>query len=175
MASFRIALFILLLQSVFSCQKDDNKVSHTRIENTLSGEWEIVSYLMPKYGLGRYYEGNWIYQDTLLTDVGSLYIPSFKAANVDLYEQKLIPLEWTLTVYNEEFSHTIEYLIPRENGVFVAFRENFTNTSSETAKFVTSSHMFHQNVEVVFENENRLIITKPEDQDDTFKIVLERK
>lgn len=175
MASFRIAFLILSLQLVFSCQKGDEKISHTKIENTLSGEWEITSFFMPKYGSGINYKGNWIYQDTLLTDVGSLYIPLFKAANVDLYEQKLIPLEWTLTVDNEEFAHKIEYLIPRENGVFVSFRENFTNTTSETAKFVSTTNMFHQNVEIVFENDNRLIISKPEDPDDRFKIVLERK
>lgn len=175
MASSRIGLLIFSLISIFSCQKGDEKLSHSVIENTLSGEWEIVSFHMPKYDTGRYYNGDWIYQDTLLKDVGSLYIPSFKAADLDLYEQNLIPLECTLIVDNETFVHKIEYFIPRENGVFVAFREHFINTTSETAKFVNTSNIFHQNVEIDFENKNRLIISKPYNPDDKYKIVLERK
>lgn len=173
MASFRIAFLITTVFFVLSCQKD-KEASYEEIEQTLSGEWKIISYLMPKYGLGRYYQGNWIYQDTLLQNVGSINIPMFKAEDLDLFKQKMIPLNWTLTTDNEEFAHTIEYLIPRENGVFLALRPNFENIESEAGKFVNSSQIFQKNVEVLFENKNRLIITDA-NPDDTYKVILVRK
>jgi hypothetical protein len=178
MSTLRLPFFLsglMLICFLFtSCNKNDKNASHAEIEKILSGEWKIVSYLMPKYGTGSYYMGQWVYQDTLLKDVGSLFIPSFSAFDLDLYEQILIPLHWTLTVDNEEFFHTIEYLIPRENGVFLALRSNFSNTGSEAGKFVHSSRIFNKNVEVLFESETRLVITNAT-PDDNYKVILEKK
>ncbi len=175
MNSGRLSFFVLSILFIISCQKEDKLVSNEVLERTLSGEWQIVSYQMPKYGLGIYYQGNLISQHTLLTDVGSLYIPKFKAADLNLYEQILKPLDFYLNVGEEKFIHVIEYLIPRENGVFIAFRSKYTSSETESEKFVTSSRIFHRNVEVIFESENRIIVTGASINDGSDNMILERK
>ncbi len=175
MNSIRLSFLILAILFLTSCEKEDKLVSNEVLEHTLSGEWKIVSYQMPKYGLGIYNQGNLIFQDTLLTDVGSLYIPKFNADDLNLRKQILKPLDFYLNVGEEKFLHVIEYLIPRENGVFIAFRSKYTSSETESEKFVTSSRIFHRNVEVIFESENRIIVTGASINDGSDNMILERK
>ena len=175
MKYFKLLLCLLAFLFFTSCEKDKTPLYLDRIENTLPGDWKIVSYRRGNLRRKVYFEGKVVPIGSIFLNIGSLYIPPFSVEDLNLYDQRFIPLACVLTIDQESFAFRIDYLLPREFGLFLSIRANFSNPNSDTEKFVTSSNIFDDNFEVYIENENRIVFLHPGNELEGQKIVLERR
>jgi len=161
----------LILLVVFSCQKNDKNENLTFFEDSFTGKWDIVSYNMPKWGTGIYYNGKYIWNDTVLTELGTLDIPAFKAEQLLLTSSTYEPLDITLTIEEEEFPIEINYIYDRPKGAFVAFRTPDITGDTDWGKFLVSSWILSRNIDLKIINQNEIIILSPhEGSIDTLKL-----
>ncbi len=168
-------LIILLTLSLASCIKDTNQEDLKAIQTILPGQWDIKECHLSRYGLGIYVGGELIKKDTLIKDLGTLYIPEFNVFNLDLNASTKDTINMVFNYKDERIPVQIENLFLSGRGYFAYFRAS-PEGETEGVKFVNSSFVFRRNAYIFIEDANtiRILDTKSDDKNKDYTI-LKRK
>lgn len=156
---------------ITSCQSDE-KEQLQYFEDTFAGTWTLESCQLPAWGLGIYHQGDTLFKDTVLTNIGQLLVPDFRADNLLLNNADYMPLELMYVVADTMIPIELNYIFPRENGAFVALRTKIDGTAmSDVERFLYSSRVLFRNAELRFTNFNEAVLfSTSENSRDTLKL-----
>lgn len=146
-------------------------------EDVLPGDWNIVSIQLPKYGTGVTYQGNTFITDTILYDVGSIYISEFSADTLSLQNISQSVVSCTLQIGDEYFPYGLDALFISGDEIFSGFTYNgpagIDTINTPGKAFIWSSYVFNNNYFISILDENHVVLSKASDRNN-HKITLQR-
>lgn len=161
---FFLIIVICFLSTIHSCT-DDNEELLGQIENILPGNWTIDSFYMPAYGRGIRHNGDIIFNDTILYDVGVISIPIFstdtlnytlqKGSHICSYNYQNEELDFTIesiTVYSQDSHDEVDY--------FIYLSDNITSQTN-VSNWINDSRIFNDNFVLKVIDNNRVTLNDP--------------
>lgn len=169
-------IVLLCITLLLGCNQEEKHLIRSA-ELVLPGEWHIETVELPKFAQGVTYQGNTIFSDTILHDLGEIYIPEIDAFSFSLSNTNPPPVPCVLTIEQEVFDYQItRVFIVGKMEIFSTFDPaphgiSIVDTPGE--EFLFSSRIFKDNYFIVIVDKNHVRLERGNDREDQV-IVLKR-